>query len=227
MVRTHWFRSIVAVFALLFAAHRAFAQTFREDFNGAGLDSVVWVADLGDGQITVASGAVTLSGSGPTFPVVTTRQDPFPEGDFIVRVGMQYLSVANCGDGFGAMDNFWEDYGTGTACRPFLLWQDGGGLYVYTGSADKSAYLAAPPEAGFHIYEWAFVDGAYTFLMDGVVRGPSGTCAPRATSIFFGHPHPIGCSQWTTFSIDFIEVAPLGATPARKYSWGALKLLYR
>lgn len=203
----------------------AHAQTFHDDFDGTALDPTVWSADPGSGQIVVANGVVTLSCSGPTFPVVTTRNDPFPSGDFRVRVGMQYVSQGFCGDGFGTMDNFWEDY-YGTACRPFLLWQDSGGLYVYTGSSGPTG-LAPPPETGYHICEWVYMGGQYEFSMDGVIRA-SGGCAPRATSIFFGHPHPIGCGgPWSSIAIDFIDISPVGATPTRGVSWGGLKQIYR
>jgi hypothetical protein len=62
--------------------------------------------------------------------------------------------------------------------------------------------------------------------MDGVVRATGG-CAPRATSIFFGHPHPIGCSPWTSFAIDFIDVEPAGATSTAQQSFGSVKAHYR
>jgi hypothetical protein len=204
----------------------AHAQSFHDDFNGAALDTSIWSVDLGTGQVIVGGGVVTLTGAGATFPVVTTRADPFPPGDFRLRVGMQYLSQGFCGDGFGAMDNFWEDYYTGTACRPFLLWQDSGGEYVYSGGAGGTV-IAPPPELGYHVYEWDYLAGQYQFLVDGVFRA-SGACAPRATSIFFGHPHPIGCGgPWSSFAIDFIDIAPLGATPARGASWGSVKAKYR
>jgi hypothetical protein len=156
---------------------------------------------------------------------VTTRNDPFPPGDFRVLVGMQYLSQAFCGDGIGTMDNFWENYRGGTACRPFLLWQDTGGLYVYTGSAGPTGLLP-PPETGYHLYEWVYMNGEYQFSMDGMLRA-SGGCAPRATSLFFGHPHPIGCSPWTSFAIDFVDVSPIGATAAPPTTWGRVKSIYR
>lgn len=203
----------------------ALAQTFHEDFNGSALDTTVWSADAGNGQIVVGNGVVTLSCASGEFPVVRSRWDPFPPDDFRVRVGMRYVSQAFCGDGVGAMDNFWEDYATGTACRPFLLWQDGGGLYVYSGSAGSTP-LAGAPETAYHVYEWLYLNGQYQFSMDGVIRA-NGGCAPRATEIFFGHPHPISCSPWTSFEIDFIDIAPLGATLARGKSWGGVKQRYR
>src|SRR5712691_3762187 len=137
--------TVACVCAVMLASSPKMARAFHEDFNGSSLDTTTWTVDAGNGQVIVADGVVTLSCAGATFPVVTSRFNPFPPGDWDLRVGMQYVSQAFCGDGFGAMDNFWEDYYYGNACRPFLLWQDGGGLYVYTGSAGPTS-LAGPPE---------------------------------------------------------------------------------
>ncbi len=216
--------ALICASAMLSEAAPASAQVFHDDFNGTALDPSVWALDPGDGQVVVANGVATLSCAGRMFPVVTSRHDPFPPGDFLVRVGMQYLSPAFCGDGFGSMDNFWEDY-FGIACRPFLLWQDSGGLGIYCGSSGPTG-LAPAPETGYHIYEWLYVNGEYQFSMDGVIRA-SGGCAPRATEIFFGHPHPIDCANWTSFAIDFIDISPVGVTPARGMTWGRVKQLYR
>ena len=182
----------------------------------------MWSVEPGDGVVLVANGVVTMSCAGSTFPVATTVADPFPPGDFLVSVRMRYTSVGACGDGFGAMDNFWEDY-YGTACRPFLLWQDTG-LYSYTGSS--TSYAIGGPTSEYHLYQWSYVEGRYTFLLDGVTLS-SGDCAPRATRLFFGHPHPIACGPWTSLEIDYVRVEPIGVTPTRKSSWGSVKARYR
>ena len=220
-------RNMWAVFALAMALHlphQAQAQ-FRDDFNGSSLNQSVWIVAAGSGQVVVADGEVTLSSGGSVFPVVTSIEDVFPPGDFVVRVGMRYLSQAVCGTGFGAMDNFWENYRGDPVCRPFLIWQDGGGVHVYSGSASNTV-LGPAPDTAPHVFEWAYMDGRYDFVMDGVARS-SGMCGVRPTRIFFGHPHPINCTPWTSFAIDFIEILPTGATRTSIASWARLKALYR
>ena len=133
---------------------------------------------------------------------------------------MKYLSVALCGNGFGAMDNFWERY-HGSACRPFLVWEDMGGWYVYSGSPDH-LHLSSAPTTDYHVYEWRFVNGSYELQIDGVTAMADG-CAPRATSIFFGHPHPIACAPWTSFEVDYIHIEPMGATTTAAPTWAAIK----
>jgi hypothetical protein len=198
---------------------------FRDDFNGTSLDPSVWSVAPGDGQAVVANGVVTLSCPGATFPVVASIASLFPPGDFIVRVGMQYLAQAQCGDGFGSVDNFWENYGGANVCRPFLIWQDGGGVHVYSGSSGNTV-LGPAPDTNYHVFEWLYSSGQYEFSMDGIVRA-SGGCAPRVTQVFFGHPHPISCSPWTSFSIDFIEIVPAGTTEVLRTSWSRVKAIYR
>ena len=211
--------------ALIFSVKQCPAQVFHDDFDGDALNPAVWTIDATDGQVTVSDGYLYLSSASPVFPVVTSTNDLFPAGDFRVIVGLQYLAVDRCGDGFGSMDNFWEDYYSGTACRPFLLWQDSGGLYVYAGSSGLTG-LAPPSDLGYHVYEWTYVGGQYDFWMDGVHRA-SGGCGPRPTKVFFGHPHPITCAPWTEFAVDFIDISPIGATRDVPLSWGKLKLTYR
>lgn len=132
------------------------AQTFREDFQGAALDPNVWSVSLGDGAVTLESGWAVVMGGGGQPPVAITRVDPFPSGDFVVRVGAQYRSVAFCGDGFGALDNFFPFFPQG--CRPFLLWQDSAGWYVYSGGVPYTG-LGASGELGNHVYEWRYFGG--------------------------------------------------------------------
>jgi hypothetical protein len=216
--------SACAALCVALISGAAGAQVFHDDFDGTALDPAVWSVEPGDGQVSVADGVTTLSCPGNTFPVVTTLNDPFPPGDFLVRVRLRYVSVAWCGDGFGALDNFWEDY-YGDACRPFLLWQDQLGWYSYSGGTGYY-YIGPGPNTDYHVYEWIYLNGRYTFSLDGATLS-SGDCAPRATRLFFGHPHPISCAPWTSFEIDYVHVEPTGATPTQKSTWGSVKARYR
>jgi hypothetical protein len=199
------------------------AQTFRDDFNGSSVNGSVWGVASGSGQVYVGNGEITLVGGGATFPAVITKHDPFPAGDYVVRVGLRYDSVAWCGCGVGSVDNFYPFFPQG--CRPFLAWQDSQGWYVYSGGTDYR-YLGTGPETGYHEYEWRYVDGTHTFFLDGVsLRSES--CAPRATAIFLGHLHPVSCSPWTSFSVDYVEVSPHAVTPTTRERWGRLKQIYR
>jgi hypothetical protein len=200
-------------------------QGFRDDFDGTSLNSGLWNSEAGSGVIQVEGGFATLTCSGPTFPVVMSRPGLIPSGPIRVRVGLQYLTQSFCGDGFGAIDNFWENYHGAQVCRPFLLWQDGYGLYVYTSSINSTVHLGS--DLGYHVYEWIYQDGAYQFSIDDIPQS-GGSCAPPTTGIFFGHPHPIGCfGAWTSFRVDFVEVRPFGATVARRESWGRVQQIYR
>jgi hypothetical protein len=138
---------------------------------------------------------------------------------------MKHVTTHVCGVGFGAMDNFWENYHGQQVCRPFLLWQDLGGLYVYTGSVGYTV-LAPAPANDWHLYEWLYMNGQYQFSMDGIVRA-TGDCAPRATRVFFGHPHPVSCYPWTSMAIDFIEIVAQGAAADARTTWGGMKASYR
>ena len=211
--------TVIAVILLtLPSSIPAIAQSFHEDFDGTELDNSIWLVEPGDGEIVVANGVATVTATGTTFPVATTKQDPFPPGDFLLRVGLRYLTVARCGAGFGAVDGFFP----GQGCSPFKLWQDAAGWYVYSGSLGFQL-LTPHPQYEYHVYEWLYVNGEYSFTLDGVPI-MSGGCAPRATSFFFGHVHPISCSGgWTSFEIDFVHIEPFGPVQSKTETWGRIK----
>jgi hypothetical protein len=214
----------VCVAFLCLAPLTAEAQVFHDDFDGTALDPAVWSVDLGTGgQVVVADGVVTVTCTGNVFPVVTSVQDPFPPGDFVVRVRMRYNTVVQAGDGFGALDNFWGD--EGAACRPFLAWQDGNVWFVEAGGP---MYLLSPrPDTQYHVYEWTYIGGRYAVALDGTTLSVN-DCTLRPTKLFFGHPHPIIAGPpWTSFEIDYVRVEPFGATPTQKSAWGSVKALYR
>lgn len=217
----------VTLLVVLRSSGSATAQTLRDDFDGNALNPDKWVVDSASpSDVTVANGFMTLANSSSSFPVVTSKNNPFPDGDFRVRIGFRYVAQGFCGDGFGAIDNFWENYHGENVCRPFMLWQDSGGLYSYTGSVGGTVLLAAP-ETSYHEVECTYVSGEYRLYLDGAFRA-SGACAPKATGLFFGHPHPISCGgPWSSLSVDYVEVSPIGATASGQHSWGKLKQLYR
>jgi len=209
---------------LCLAPLTAESQVFQDDFDGTALDPAVWSVDFGtDGQVVVADGVVKVTCTGNVFPVVTSVQDPFPQSDFVVSVRMRFNAVAQAGDGFGALDNFWGD--EGAACRPFLVWQDGNVWFVEAGGP---MYLLGPiPDTQYHVYEWTYIGGRYTVALDGTTLSVN-DCALRPTRLFFGHAHPIVAGPpWTSFEIDYVRVEPIGVTPTRPSTFGSVKARYR
>ena len=218
----------VSAFALAAVVSKARAQGLHDDFNGSELDTTIWSADRGNGDIVVGNGVMTLSSGGELFPLVITKKNPFPEGDFVVRVGCQYVSAARCGCGLGTTTNFYS-----ADCRPFVLWQDAvapeGAWYVYVGTSLRT-FLPLAEHLDYHIFEWDRIDGVDLCLMDGVFVASS-PCSLRPIDFFFGHPRPGGCDPdapyWTALAVDFIDISPLGPTDVHSTSWGKLKALYR
>ena len=197
------------------------AQVFHDDFNGTSLDPAHWVVS-GGGTITVAGGTATLSAPCGLFPYVTSLNNPFPAtGDFLIRVGFQYLDPKDGGNGFGATNGLT----LGQAGVGFWLWQDicCGGFRAACG--ETVVPLAAAPETNYHVYEWQYLSGVYYFYVDGVLKA-SAASSFRPTGFFFGHP-PFDYCPWTTQQIDFVHVEPLGVTAVAGNSWGKLKAMYR
>lgn len=198
------------------------AQVFHDDFDGTSLDPAKWNV-AGGGVITVAGGFSTQSAAcNQVFPYVTTVSNPFPEtGDFIVRVGFQYPSPSNGGNGFGATTGFvLGQPGTG-----YWVWQDYccGGLRAVCGNLVVP--IAPAGDTGYHLYEWRYIGGVYSLYVDGTLRA-SDVSAFRPVGFFFGHP-PYAYCPWTTQAIDFVHIEAANVTSARASTWGRVKAIYR
>jgi hypothetical protein len=87
----------ISVGLLCLAPLNAESQVFHDDFDGEVLQPTVWSVEPGDGEVLVANGVVTMTCTGSTFPVVTTVDDPFPPGDFLVSVRLRYTSTLFAG----------------------------------------------------------------------------------------------------------------------------------
>lgn len=200
------FISCIPLAALLITS--AGATVFHDDFDGAQLDPAKWSVQPGGGAITVQSGRARLSApNGAVFPFVSTLVNPFPTtGDFFVRVGFRYVSVGEGGNGFGSLW-YLED-----PTPPVYIWQDVTGMRAGVGALWPH-FLAGPgaPDTSYHVYEWSYIGGVYSFYLDGTLRVSSAS-DNRPVAFFFGH-HPTAYSQWTSQEIDFVHIESIAAPP--------------
>jgi hypothetical protein len=87
----------------------------------------------------------------------------------------------------------------------------------------------AGPATDFHEFELECVEAAYTIRVDGqVVYGPAES-SMRPTAIVLGNAalafwYP---TDWSSFSVDYIEVDVPGPVPVTPESWGAIKARFR
>lgn len=195
-------------------------QVFRDDFDGTSLDPDVWQIFTNSGTVSVDSGWVTLSrpDAGNAFPYVHTKYNLIPpNGNFAVRIGLQYLSVTVHGDGFSIDDRLPANGSPGSwAWQPtvYTLWQDselGYVLFDYTGN---TRYHTTAPNLNYHDVEFRWLDNTDEYYIDGQLanRVTRGSTVSRPVDLWFGNPViPEGSARWTSFRIDYIEVDSLGA----------------
>lgn len=199
-----------------------YTPVFRDDFDSTTLNPDIWQVYTNGGTVKVDSGWVTLSrpGAGRTFPYVHTKYNPIPSnGNFVVKLGFQYLTAAIHGDGFSVDDRLPANGSPGAyAWQPtiYTIWQGtkqpDEGFYImdYTGSR---RYYAPSPHLQYHDIEFRWLDNTDEYYIDGqlvnvITRSLS---VPRPVDLWFGNPViPPGSTTWTSFKIDYIEVASLG-----------------
>ena len=122
-------------------ANAARADTFREDFDGPSLDPAKWSFSPGEGALTIVDGAAILSSPGGRFPYLTPVGNPFPDGDWSLRVRFRFPSVAACGNGLGSTRGGADPMSQ----SGFALWQDTSWLLrVAVGDTDPVNLVALP-----------------------------------------------------------------------------------
>lgn len=192
-------------------------QVFRDDFDGNQLDPDLWQVYPNDGTVEVSSGYVTVSApvAGSSFPYVHSRFNPIPlTGNFAVKVGIQYLTAAPNGDGFSVDDRLPANGSPGAwAWQPsvYTIWQDqslGFLLWDYLGHVH---YHVSAPHLSYHDIEFRWLDNTDQFYVDGQlvkeVARDNGT--PRPLDLWFGNPVVAAAVDWTSFTLDYVEVNAL------------------
>jgi hypothetical protein len=201
-------------------ADGARAGTFREDFDSASLDPTKWSVSPGEGGLTFVDGTVVLSSPGGPFLFLTPVTNPFPDGDWSLKVRFRFPSVSVCGNGLGSTRD-----GAGPLSESgFALWKDNDwGMRVAVGDIDPVNLVA---DTSFHVYEWDRLGRTYLFYFDGTLVA-SDDSDLRPTSFFFGHPQFVTCDGWTSEQVDFIQITAVGPTPTHRDTMGGLKSYYR
>lgn len=202
------------------------APSFSDDFNETELNDEKWVALQGTGQLEVDNGAVQLTSSGQTFPLVYARENPFPaRGNFTVKVSMRYLSVTEFGVGF-RLGSTSADYGPNRNLerdkldekRIIEIWQDATNWHISVGENNTEVYVLPAPDLNQHQLEINYIDGVYQVLLDGSEVFVSNPTADRPTVLWFGNPAQVdSAGAWSSLEISSISVKSVrekvGLTP--------------
>jgi hypothetical protein len=190
------------------------------------------------GSVLLAGGLASFDSpqATRTFPYMwagpPSRPSPFPtDGDFELRLRVRYDRVQGCGDGIEVLATPNSDPSGANAPEipssvVMNIWADGPvnlNLGVVTG---KNVPIADP--ASFHVVMLRYVAGEYSaYIDDQLVAGPTASTL-RPNCIWIGNPVLTwwGACGWSAFTLDFINVEQVGATPAVQSSFGQIKGKY-
>jgi hypothetical protein len=175
------------------------ASLFFDDFDGSSVNTLVWSATANHGSIIVATGIVTLSSSGISFPNIHTINNPFPTtGDFTFEITMSYLSLTGYGSGLIV---------SGGSSTIFQVWGDSSSPKISINLLGNALvhYNTAPQTLNLKL---DYVNGYYTVTANNQVLNAPVSSALRPTSIVLGHPTvtSLDNTPWTSISVDYVKV---------------------
>jgi hypothetical protein len=174
------------------------------------------IIEIHDSSLFLAS---HIGEGGPyEFPFVRIVENPFPkEGNFAVRVKMQYLASRQNGGGFeicspmpqNNTDNLIDYHSIAS------VWQDNSAIKRLQVRLLETVFcLGESPELEPHQYEFRFFfDNPNTQLqawVDGKMIGFLKNSFPRPDGVWFGNFQPVKTSLgWSDFRVDWVEIIEL------------------
>ena len=177
------------------------------------------IIEIRDGSLFLAS---QIGEGGPyEFPFVRTVENPFPkEGNFAVRVKMQYLASRQNGAGFAICCPMPQNHTNKPVDyhQIVAIWQDNSASKLLLVQLLERARfcIGESPDLEIHQYEFRFffdvpesqiqawVDGKMIGLWVGLER------YPRPDAMWFGQYQPAKTSLgWSDFRVDWVEIVEL------------------
>ncbi|MCB0169730.1 MAG: serine/threonine protein kinase [Anaerolineae bacterium] len=189
---------------------------FIDDFNELGLNRALWDFELGSGQMQIYNSVLRLSSSGPSFPLVYSAVNPFPNGDrFRLDIDLQYLTAATRGAGL-ALGTLPENFDPNQDRAPLQLgqqlgfWQDGDSWRIEFGPAGEEVYDLPAPQLDKMALQIDFLGDGYTVNLDGRPVYTSPPVAEPPTHLWLGSPlQASDAGSWSTLEVGQIAVETL------------------
>ena len=169
---------------------------FLETFADPSASSQQWQQATNGGSLLFAKGSVFLKGVGGGYPIIKTRQNPFPvSGDFTISFGYRYTSIGNYGTGLNCIGP------NGQVVADLHQGIDGQLLQV----SDNVSWIH--PDTTWHVVSFVMANNHVAVYLDGNSKGDR-TASIRPTSIAVGGGSMSNPWDWNDLQIAFIRVDP-------------------
>jgi len=190
-----------------------FQDEFNENRSVNTLNSLLWDTyntRSSFANILELNGTVTLNQSpnDRVFPFVVSKQQAFPNGDFIAEVKFQYTKVTPWGVGIGFSDVKPSTTNTFTSLINIGIWQDtsvGPNMRITYGGGD---IYTIPINTDIHTLTVTHLSNKYLIQLDNQIIFTSPETTLQTKYIWFGNfgLQNTGVPEWTKLSIDHIRV---------------------
>ena len=178
------------------AASSTAQRYFSETFADPSASSSRWDQVTNGGTLLFSNGRVFLKGIGSGYPVIKTRQNPFPaSGDFTFSFGYRFTSIGNYGTGLncvGANGHIVAD-----------LHQDVNGQLLQVD--DNISWQH--PDTEWHVASFVMTGNRMSVYLDGSHAGDH-DASTRPTGITIGGGTMSNPWDWNDLQIAFIRVDP-------------------
>lgn len=178
------------------AASSTAQRYFNETFADPSVSSSRWDQATNGGTLLFSNGRVFLKGIGSGYPVIKTRQNPFPaSGDFTFSFGYRFTSIGNYGTGLNCV---------GTNGHIVAdLHQDVNGQLLQVD--DNISWQH--PDTEWHVASFVMTGNRMSVYLDGSHAGDH-DASTRPTGITIGGGTMSNPWDWNDLQIAFIRVDP-------------------
>lgn len=198
-----------------------FSEEFNETRQGGQLDSSKWI--VYENRPTGCSGDLIKETGGfvnfiqctnaTRFPYVTSKNDPFPAGNFTTLIKFQYTNVRPWGTGIQLVDTAPANGSGFTSLFSIGVWEDrSSGLNMRLNFKDQAVYTT-PINISPHELKVERVGSIYKLYFDNQPVFTSPETSEKMHAIFMGNPATVSGPPfpgWTWFKVDYIRITDNG-----------------
>ncbi len=209
------------------AEYLYFQDEFNENRSPNTLESSKWIVYpnniLGFTTISEANGILSTTQQNNTnqYPLVVSKSQVLPAGDFSAEIKFQYTKVTHWGTGIALVEQLPKNGGGFNALLNIQVWQDksvGPNMRV---QFDGPIVYSTNINTNLHTLRVDRTGKKYLIFLDNQLIFTSPDTTEQVKYIWMGNPDKLNflVPEWTTFNVDYIRVKSFAPEPFLELPW--------